>query len=243
MKKMIALLLVTTMLAGCTESIPDPVDFFDDCTEPDWETESGTIVVLENDTYSPISIGNETKWLELRSFTYTATHLSFEVVNNSVIFNNLTFDSVGGYLYVDNSISKTETFTVYTYELLNTSSNETYDISAEYALELSTSWVYHDHTYNNDTSVNSTGLLTRTISFEEDIILDTNVTIESGSYSLVSTPHNVSLTFTDSDFHRFDSGYAPSMGLVMLDIPEFNFDITIEYTIEYRLLTGQECLE
>lgn len=243
MKKMIALLLVTTMLAGCTEGIPDPVDFFDDCTEPDWETNTGTVVILENDTYSPISIGNESKWLELRSFTFTATHLSFTVENNSVVFNNMTFENIGGHLYVEDSSNLTQSFTIYTYELVNNVTNQTYDISAEYALALSTSWVYHDHTYNNDTSVNSTGLLTRTISFEEDIILDTNVTIESGNYSLVETAHEVSLTFVDTDTIRFDSGYSPELGLVMLDLPDFDFDITIDYTVEYRLWSGKECLE
>ena len=48
-----------------------------------------------NSTYSTVTIGTNSSWLEVSSFNYTATHLSFEIVNNTVIFNNYTFANDG----------------------------------------------------------------------------------------------------------------------------------------------------
>ena len=169
MKKAIVLLVVASMLAGCADGIPDPTDIFTDCESPELMTETGTITVLENESYNPISIGNESKWFELVSYSYTATHLSFEVVNNSVIFNNLTFD-VNSYLYQE-----------------------------------------HITNYVVSVPINST-------------------TNETTNY-----------TFSDTSIVSFDSGYAPNIGLVYLYVSDFDYDITIEYTISYKVWTGKEC--
>ena len=55
--------------------------------------------ILTNETGNTISFGNTSKWMEVVSITYTATHLSFTVDNNSVIFNNITFVDMQGDLY------------------------------------------------------------------------------------------------------------------------------------------------
>ena len=49
-------------------------------------------------------------------------------------------------------------------------------------------------------------------------------------------------TFEDVDAIFFTTGTAPQLGLVTLYVPEFSYDITVTYTISYRLLDGKECL-
>ena len=142
-KKMIVLLMVASMMAGCADAIPDlPNSEEEEVVE--WTTVSGEFTVLvgddNNSTYTTVSLGLNTTWLEVNSFNYTATHLSFDIVNNTVIFNNYTFE--------------------------------------------------------NDGYVSQNGVL-------------------------------------------FSSGYAPSMGQVELYFPSFPFDITVNYTVEYKTVNGR----
>jgi len=182
MKKMFVLLVVTSMLAGCAEGIPDPSQLFNNCDELETTTDTGSVVILENESYDEIYFGNESKWIEVVSFTYTATHLSFEVDNNTVIFNNITYPDMNGYLYQYNNDSMSETIQVYTYELVNNT-------------------------------------------------------------TLVETAHDVVISYDTVNKVGFRTGNAPSMGVVWFEIPQFDFDITLEYEIEYRLLTGKECID
>tara|TARA_R110002050_G_scaffold75215_2_gene161353 strand:+ start:21989 stop:22525 length:537 start_codon:yes stop_codon:yes gene_type:complete len=131
-KKMIALVMVCSFMAGCADGIPEPDAWFDDdeITEPDWITEVGEFTIMFNATTTVEVITevagenntttNETTtmevavpnpviwintnttygWIEVMAVNYTATHLSFEIIDNTVIFNNYSFD-VGGYLVQD----------------------------------------------------------------------------------------------------------------------------------------------
>jgi len=63
-----------------------------------WETLSGnyTVIVDENNSTVPvISIGNNTTWMEIQVITFNASHLSFEVVDNQIVFSNFTFELEG----------------------------------------------------------------------------------------------------------------------------------------------------
>ena len=104
-KKMIALLLVASFMAGCADAIPDlPTTEEEVVTE--WTTLNGEYTVLvgdsNNSTYTDITIGTNTTWVIVNSFNYTATHLSFEIVNNTVIFNNFTWEN-DGYIHLGHS--------------------------------------------------------------------------------------------------------------------------------------------
>ena len=98
---------MTSLLAGCTDSLPSPGDIFsDDDIENEWITVTGEFVLELNNTSNETSVVAPDIWvdinktygaLELGGFNYTATHLSFVVNNNSVIFNNYSFD-MRGYL-------------------------------------------------------------------------------------------------------------------------------------------------
>lgn len=92
--------LIAVMLSGCAgEIIPDPPTD-EDRVIPNSSTLEGTFTVLvedENSTTPIITLGNSTTWLEVISYNYTVTHLSFTVDNNTVTFHNYTFE-VGGYL-------------------------------------------------------------------------------------------------------------------------------------------------
>lgn len=92
--------LIAVMLSGCAgEIIPDPPTD-EDRVIPNSSTLEGSFTVLvgdENSTEPIITLGNSTTWLELISYNYTVTHLSFTVDNNTVTFHNYTFE-VGGYL-------------------------------------------------------------------------------------------------------------------------------------------------
>tara|TARA_R110002051_G_scaffold260800_2_gene320604 strand:- start:11502 stop:12017 length:516 start_codon:yes stop_codon:yes gene_type:complete len=129
-KKMIALLITASLMAGCADAIPDPEGWLGDTDvvdEPDWITEVGDFTVMFNTTTTvevPIMDGNNSTnetttmeveiphpvvwvdtnttygWLEVQAINYTATHLSFTIINNTVIFNNYSFD-VNGFLVQD----------------------------------------------------------------------------------------------------------------------------------------------
>ena len=171
-KKMITLMIVCSFMAGCADGLPSPTEIFSDCSYPDWETESGEIVVLENETYVPVYVGNESKWMEVQLVTMTATHLSFTVDNNSVIFNNLTFQEGNmGYLFQEES--------------------------TEYVISI---------------PVNATSNITN------------------------------NYTILDIDKMLFNVGYAPQLGLAGVYVPDFQYDITVTYSVEYRLWDGKECL-
>ena len=51
-KKMIALLIVCSFMAGCADAIPEPDAWFDDSeiTEPEWVTEVGEFTIMINAT-------------------------------------------------------------------------------------------------------------------------------------------------------------------------------------------------
>ena len=104
-KKMIALLLVASFMAGCADAIPDLPNSEEEVVI-DWTTLNGEYTVLvgdsNNSTYTDITIGTNTTWVIVNSFNYTATHLSFEIVNNTVIFNNYTWEN-DGYIHLGHS--------------------------------------------------------------------------------------------------------------------------------------------
>ena len=97
-KKMIVLLMVASLMAGCADAIPD-LPGTEEEVVVDWTTLNGEYTVLvdddNNSTYSTVSIGTNNTWVIVNSFNYTATHLSFEIVNNTVIFNNYTWENDG----------------------------------------------------------------------------------------------------------------------------------------------------
>ena len=107
-KKVIALLIVSTLLAGCADAIPEPSDVYDEDRGVDkaWTTLTGNFtLVFDNTTNQTLleapNLMLETNktygLLEVQRFNYTAEHLSFEVVNNSVRFYNYSFH-MNGYL-------------------------------------------------------------------------------------------------------------------------------------------------
>lgn len=112
MKRMMSLMIVCTLLAGCADAIPDPTDVYDEeeSIQKDWQTLTGEFtLVLENNS---TLVSAPEMWLdtnktygliELASFNYTAEHLSFVVDNNSVIFHNYTFN-MKGHLVQDNYV-------------------------------------------------------------------------------------------------------------------------------------------
>jgi len=105
MKKVMALLMVASFMAGCADAIPDlPIAEEEEVVE--WTTLNGQYTVLvgdeNNSTYTDVTIGTNTTWVIVNSFNYTATHLSFEIVNNTVIFNNYTWEN-DGYIHLGHS--------------------------------------------------------------------------------------------------------------------------------------------
>jgi|TARA_R100000482_G_C5127683_1_gene149755 hypothetical protein len=110
MKKAMALLMISVLLAGCT--IPDPDEVFEEevvSTEPDWVTVTGSFTYLHEDmnntTYETVWLDTNVTYgfIECGEFTYNMTHLSFDIVNNTVRFNNYSYD-VSGYYHqsIDN---------------------------------------------------------------------------------------------------------------------------------------------
>ena len=102
-EKILALLMMTTLLTGCTIPTPDEV-FTDEVQAPkDWTVLSGTFTYLIDDANNSTQ---ETVWIDVNTtyglievdyYQYNMTHLSFEIVNNSVVFHNYTFN-IQGYL-------------------------------------------------------------------------------------------------------------------------------------------------
>ena len=98
-KQAIVLLMVTSFMAGCADVIPEPPINGEEEVVAEWTTLNGEFTVLvddeNNSTYTVITLGENNTWLEVSSFNYTATHLSFDIINNTVIFNNYTFANDG----------------------------------------------------------------------------------------------------------------------------------------------------
>ena len=98
-KQAIVLLMVTSFMAGCADGIPEPPINGEEEVVAEWTTLNGEFTVLvddeNNSTYTVITLGENNTWLEVSSFNYTATHLSFDIINNTVIFNNYTFANDG----------------------------------------------------------------------------------------------------------------------------------------------------
>ena len=108
-KKVLTLLIATVFLAGCTDALPDPPEeeFEGQTSNSEWITLSGEFTLVMDNTSNESFIHAPTIWIdvntsygaiELQSFTYNITHLSFEVVNNSVIFSNYSWLGWQGYL-------------------------------------------------------------------------------------------------------------------------------------------------
>ena len=109
MKKMFAILLTAVLVAGCTEALPSPPEeeFEGETTQAEWITMTGEFTLVMDNTSNESFIHAPTIWvdvntsygaIELQSFAYNITHLSFEVVNNSVIFSNYSWVGWQGYL-------------------------------------------------------------------------------------------------------------------------------------------------
>ena len=107
--KALTLLIVAAFLAGCTEALPDPPEeeFEGDTPQADWMSMTGEFTLVMDNTTNETLIHAPTIWLdvntsygaiELQSFKYNITHLSFEVINNSVIFSNYSWVNMQGYL-------------------------------------------------------------------------------------------------------------------------------------------------
>jgi len=106
-KKMIALMVVCSFMAGCADAIPSPDDVYneEEAIAKDWDIMTGefTLVFANNSTnetllHAPeiwLDVNKTYGLIELARFNYSAVHLSFEIVNNSVIFHNYTFNMQG----------------------------------------------------------------------------------------------------------------------------------------------------
>lgn len=110
--QMMILLMLSTLLAGCADAIPDPDEVYseDDTIQKDWVILSGNFTLVFDNTTENLTLleaptilleTNRTYGLlEVKRFNYTAEHLSFEVVNNTVKFYNYSFN-MNGYLEQD----------------------------------------------------------------------------------------------------------------------------------------------
>jgi len=109
MNRILTLMIVGVFLAGCTEALPDPPEeeFEGQTTQADWVSMTGEFTLVMNNTTNETFIHAPTIWvdtnttygaIELQAFTYNITHLSFEVINNSVIFSNYSWVGMQGYL-------------------------------------------------------------------------------------------------------------------------------------------------
>ena len=114
MNKLLTLMIVGAFLAGCTEALPDPPseEFEGQVSDKEWTTLTGEFtVVMDNTTnetliYAPtilLDVNTTYGAIELQSFKYNITHLSFEVIDNSVIFNNYSWVNMQGYLVQGNN--------------------------------------------------------------------------------------------------------------------------------------------
>ena len=102
-------MIAAVFLSGCTEGLPDPPEegLEEQTPQADWMSMTGEFTLVMNNTTNETVIHAPTIWLdvntsygmiELQSFKYNITHLSFEVVNNSVIFSNYSWVNIQGYL-------------------------------------------------------------------------------------------------------------------------------------------------
>ena len=114
MNKLLTLMIVGAFLAGCTEALPDPPseEFEGEVSDKEWTTLTGDFtLVMDNTTnetliYAPtilLDVNTTYGAIELQSFKYNITHLSFEVIDNSVIFNNYSWVNMQGYLVQGNN--------------------------------------------------------------------------------------------------------------------------------------------
>jgi len=105
-RKAMVLLIAASLMAGCADAIPDvPGNEEEEITATEWATMSGEFtLVFDNNSTNETLIHAPEMWLdinttygliELAQFNYSAVHLSFEIVNNSVIFHNYTFNMQG----------------------------------------------------------------------------------------------------------------------------------------------------
>lgn len=113
MKKLLAVLLTATILAGCTDALPSPPEneFEGQSTQAEWVTMTGNFTLVMNNSTNETLIHAPTIWvdinttygaIELQAFYYNITHLSFEVINNTVRFNNYSWVNMQGYLMQEN---------------------------------------------------------------------------------------------------------------------------------------------
>lgn len=107
--KLLTIMIAGVFLAGCTEALPDPPEeeFEGQINDSDWTVLTGEFTLVMDNSSNESLIHAPTIWLdtnttygaiELQSFTYDITHLSFEVINNSVIFSNYSWVDMQGYL-------------------------------------------------------------------------------------------------------------------------------------------------
>jgi len=136
--------LIVTMLAGCT--IPSPDEVFEDVTTApkEWSNMNGTFTYLINDvnnsTYETVWLDVNTThgMIELDYFRYNITHLSFDIVNNSVIFNNYTFNIIGHLTQVHDDWNMSIWNTGYAPQLGNASlmfATFPFDVTVEYEVK------------------------------------------------------------------------------------------------------------
>jgi hypothetical protein len=102
--KMMILLIVSSLLAGCADVIPDPGDVYgnEETINKEWLTLAGNFTLITDNNTTMLSaptivldVNSTYGLIELGGFNYTAVHLSFEIINNSVIFHNYTFNMIG----------------------------------------------------------------------------------------------------------------------------------------------------
>ena len=100
---MMVLLIAACLMAGCADALPDAPFSGEEEEVIEWTTLNGEYTVLvddaNNSTYSDVTLGTNNTWVIVNSFNYTATHLSFEIVNNTVLFNNFTWEN-DGYIHI-----------------------------------------------------------------------------------------------------------------------------------------------
>ena len=123
-KKVIALMVICSMIAGCAEMVPEPPgeEKENTVTTTGWNVMSGnyTVLVGDNNSTTPtIVLGNSSTWLEINKITLNATHLSFEVIDNAIVFSNYSFTIDGyanqsGYLFSSGYAPDIGNATIYT---------------------------------------------------------------------------------------------------------------------------------
>ena len=103
---LVVLLMLSTVIAGCAEAIPDPPTVVEGANAPEWEYLNATYTVMVDDNNSTVPVvvlGNNSTWLQVDSFRLNATHMSFVTEDNAIVFNNKSF-TLSGYLSQDGII-------------------------------------------------------------------------------------------------------------------------------------------